>query len=100
MNEKEYLKWQQDARRALSGRYSDDEIDIVLSWFRGIKGQAERDMVGSAEVDAMLVFVSAGKRFDMYNSLMARLFVYAPFILDEAKAEGLVLSEACRAATR
>ena len=83
MNQQEYTRWEEDARRALSGRYSASEIDIILHWFRNIKGSGERDLIGDNEVEAMLVFTGARDRHDLYNSLMARLFVYAPLILEE-----------------
>ena len=87
MNQEQYAKWEYDARRALSGRYTDAEIDILLRWFRCIKGADERDLIGHEAVEAMLVFTEAGGRFDLYNSLMARLFVYAPLILAQAQRE-------------
>lgn len=88
MNKEEYLRWEADARRALAGRYSDVEIEVILDWFRNIKGSDERELIGNEEVDAMLKFVCARERFDLYNSLMARLFVYAPLILEEAHTQG------------
>ena len=84
MNEQEYKKWEEDARRALSGVYVPGEIDMILDWFRCIKGSDERDLIGNDEVEAMRLFVGARGRFDLYNSLMARLFIYAPLILREA----------------
>jgi len=36
MNREEYAKWEEDAARALSGRYTPAEIKIVLDWFRSI----------------------------------------------------------------
>ena len=87
MNEQEYKKWVEDARRALSGRYSEAEIDIIMAWFRRIKGADERDLVGHDAVEAMLVFTGVGDTYDMYNSLMARVFVYAPFILAQEAQE-------------
>lgn len=35
----------------------------------------------------MLVFTDAKDNFDLYNSLMARLFIYAPLILLEYNKE-------------
>lgn len=81
MNVQEYERWEQDARRALSGRYASEEIDTILGWFRSIKSVDERELIGDAEVRAMLTFVAARGNFDLYNSLMARLFIYAPLIL-------------------
>lgn len=85
MNHEEYLRWETDAARALSGRYTEEERGIILRWFRHIKGQEERDLIGNEEVDAMLKFVGAADNFDLYNSLMARLFIYAPLILKEER---------------
>lgn len=87
MNQQEYRAWEGDADVALSGRYTQAERKIILKWFRTIKGADERDLIGHEEVEAMLVFVSARGKHDLYNSLMARAFVYAPFILEEAKAQ-------------
>ena len=83
MNQTDYTKWEEDAALALSGKYNQDEIEIIIDWFSRIKGSEEREMVGSEEVDAMLKFVCAKDGFDLYNSLMARLFIYAPLILRE-----------------
>lgn len=88
MNQEEYAQWELDAARALQSRYNQAQITCVLRWFRGIKGADERELVGDAAVDGMLVFVCAKDNFDIYNSLMARLFVYAPLILRE---EGLLV---------
>lgn len=85
MNAEQYAAWEQDAARALSGRYTPQEVAIIIRWFSFIKGAGERDLVGDEAVEAMLVFVGARGRFDVYNSLMARLFIYAPFIIEEAR---------------
>lgn len=83
MNEQEYKAWEAAADVALSDRYVYADRQFVLDWFRRIKGQEERELIGNEEVDAMLKFVCARGNFDMYNSLMARLFIYAPLILKE-----------------
>jgi hypothetical protein len=88
MNTQEYEVWVRDARNALSGRYSEVEVNVIMDWFRRIKGQDERDLIGNAEVEAMLVFTKPQGLFDLYNSLMARAFVYAPLILKEARELG------------
>lgn len=87
MNREEYARWEADADRALSGRYTPQERAIILAWFRSIKGQDERELIGNEQVEAMLVFVTAAGNFDLYNSLMARLFIYAPLILREDREE-------------
>lgn len=83
MNTQEFQKWEQDARQALLNLYTPAETEVVLRWFRNIKGQEERDLVGNEEVESMLKFVCAQSNFNMYNSLMSRLFIYAPLILKE-----------------
>lgn len=85
MNEQEYKKWESDARRALSGKYGAGEIETVLDWFRGIRSADERDLIDNEAVDAFLVFTKAQDPFDLYDSLMARAFIYAPLILRDAR---------------
>lgn len=85
MNQQDYCIWEEDARRALSGRYAFADRETILDWFRRIDGANERDLIGSEAVDAIQVFTGARAQFDRYNSLMARLFIYAPLILNEAK---------------
>ena len=87
MNHEEYLRWDADANRALAGKYTQEERAIILRWFRNIKGQEERELIGNEEVEAMLTFVGAAGNFDVYNSMMARLFIYAPLILKEERQE-------------
>lgn len=83
MDELEYRKWEAEARVALACRYTTEETDEVLNWFRTIKGSKERDLIGSDAMEGMLTFVAAKGGFDIYNSLMARLFIYAPLILQK-----------------
>lgn len=85
MNYEEYQKWYKDAETCLSLRYNADDTKIIMDWFSRIKGQCERELIGNDAVDAMLTFVTAGGKFDVYNSLMCRLFIYAPLILEEAR---------------
>jgi hypothetical protein len=81
MNKQEYLKWQIDATFALAGIYTKAEIVKIMLWFDNIRGRHERDLVGDASVDAFLTFHIGDKHWNLYNSLMSRLFVYAPYIL-------------------
>jgi len=81
MNEREYLKWQDDARAALSRIYTESEVETVLAWFRSIKGADERELVGDKAVDSMDLIYEAWDSFSLYHSLMARLWFYAPLIL-------------------
>jgi hypothetical protein len=83
MTSEEFAQWENDAKRALEARYTAEEIEVVIDWFRRIKGEDERELIGNDEVEAMLVFAGARENFDLYNCLMARLFIYAPLILRE-----------------
>lgn len=89
MNEQEWKQWLLDARACLicTHKYSDTEISTIIDWFKHIKGSDERHLIGDKAVDAHSVIVQASiKRlgsFDLYGSLMARLFIYAPLILKE-----------------
>lgn len=84
MDQELYQAWERDAAHALSGRYSAPDIELVLDWFRNIRTTRERELIGEEALAAMLVFVKAKEGFDLYHSLMARLFIYAPLILAEA----------------
>jgi len=90
MNEQELKKWFVDARIVLSTcGYSEEETKIILDWFHHIRGSDERVLIGDAAVDAHSLICDAiiertGK-FNLYNSLMWRLIMYAPLILDEWK---------------
>lgn len=82
--ERQAQDWKRDARRALLGIYTDEAIDTILEWFDYLKGRKERELVGNDVVDALgSVWDSIGD-FDVYRSMMVRLFLYAPFILKEA----------------
>lgn len=92
MNDVEWQKWEDDARAALKGRYAKDDITIIIHWFRSIKWAGECNLIGDAAVEAFDLVVSAvrdrhadPRLFDLYNSLMARLFLYAPLILQQSK---------------
>lgn len=85
MDLSEYSNWRNHAKLSLQPLYSPDEIEIILRWFDNIRGSCERDLVGDESVEAMLVFVNSCDTFDLYNSLMSRLFIYAPLILKGAK---------------
>lgn len=83
MNKEEYLKWRMDAATCLMLRYNAEDTEKVLCWFDYIKGREERELVGDESVECMLKFVTSCDNFDMYNSLMCRLFIYAPLILKQ-----------------
>jgi hypothetical protein len=76
--------WEDDARVALSGKYNPGEVKIIMDWFRYMKGSDEYELMGEAAVEGILTATRAmGESWSLYNSLMARLFIYAPLILKE-----------------
>lgn len=81
MTPTEYEKWREDARQALLNLYTEPQTQQVLHWFDNIKAKKEFDLVGHDEVNAMIIFVQARNNYNAYNSLMARLFIYAPLLL-------------------
>jgi hypothetical protein len=91
MNEEQYKKWSKDACEAMKRRgYTSQEIIILLCWFDCIKGSNERDLIGDARLTAFGIFSCAepmDNKWSLYDSMMARLFIYAPYILEEYYAE-------------
>lgn len=90
MNEAEYRQWEMDARSSLSGKYSEEEIGTIIRWFKNIKGRHELDLAGSSIFDSMLNInntMNCDETWSLYNSLMCRLWVYAPYILKEDEKE-------------
>ncbi len=92
MNEQEWKEWLFHAAVCLTvtKKYSEKEIAKIIEWFRHIKGSDERHLIGDEAVDAHLVITQASLqrlgKFDLYGSLMSRLFIYAPLILKEKLA--------------
>ena len=89
MNSQEYYQWRQDAKDALMKLYSEEEAGIVLNWFDMIKGAKEHELLGQEKFEAMVAFTGIGieqKVWKLYNTMMARLFMYAPLILKERNA--------------
>jgi len=89
MNEQEWRQWLLDAEKCLicTKKYSDTEISAIIDWFYHIRGSNERHLIGDKAIDALSVVNEAAidrlGSFDLYGSLMARLFIYAPLILKE-----------------
>lgn len=88
MNESEFKKWLDDASAILAiAGYSPKDSKIIIEWFRSMKGSDERLLIGNKAVNGHLIMVAAsiGKlgKFDLYGSMMSRLFIYAPLILKE-----------------
>jgi hypothetical protein len=88
MNATEWNNWFDDAYKMLEiGGYSEEQISIILKWFRHIRGSAERGLIGDAAVDGHLAMIQGAidktGKLDLYGSMTSRLFIYAPLILKE-----------------
>jgi hypothetical protein len=88
MGKEEYEKWMRDALVCLMCKYSEEQARIVLDWFEQIRSRAERDLVGDAFVDAFCDNLPV-LHFSVYDSLMARMWIYAPYILEQAGKLGM-----------
>ena len=87
MNEELFKQWCVDAKRALSGRYTEPETEIIVEWFSRIKASDERRLIGDNGIESMLEFFNSAGYVDVYSSMMCRLFIYAPLILKEHSLE-------------
>lgn len=82
MNEREYLNWEQDVLHCLSVKYSEEEIWQILYWFQNIRSSGERDLIGQKRIDAFQKFFPYNDKWNLYDSMMVRVWVYAPYILE------------------
>jgi hypothetical protein len=87
MNEKEYIQWRSDAQGALSFKYSPAEVDTILCWWDTIRGSEERELIGESRFNGMMEFLSLSEEWTGYDANMARIWIYAPYILKRAKNE-------------
>jgi len=86
VNEREYAQWRTDALEALLKLYSEEDSNKILRWFDRIKGSEELSLIGQTAFDGMIAFTGIGldkKVWKLYNTMMARMFMYAPLILME-----------------
>lgn len=81
MNEEQYKKWRHDAIDSLHVKYSLRECVQIVRWFDDIDTRKEINLVGEGVVESLLNIF--GKHFNLYDSLMIRAWVYAPYILKE-----------------
>ena len=82
MNEQEWYNWKSDAITSLRLKYSQEETDKIMNFFERIKGKRERLLVGDENVDKLCdLFEDQPFPFNLYTSLMMRLWFYAPYIL-------------------
>lgn len=87
MDEQEQLKWESDALQALSAKYTPRQAEIVVQWMRGIKTSEENKLIGPRALECWIEFSyklqKYGERADVYSTMMARAFLYAPTILKQ-----------------
>ena len=86
MNKQEYQQWVWDVQTSLSVRYTRKEISIILDWFDRIKASKEFDLITCPRVEAYEVFhgdPDTNPHYNLYDSLMIRVWAYAPAILKE-----------------
>jgi hypothetical protein len=89
MNKEEYAQWELDASAALSKRYSYNKIMIILKWFRTIKTSKEIELVGLEKLKDV-IRLNSGPHFSLYATLMMRVWVYAPYIIEKCKSEEMM----------
>lgn len=86
MNEQQYYKWKTDTYNALvgSGVYNQEQAQIIVDWFDGIKGSRERRWFGDELIDAL-----SNHWFDypyenfVYKTMTTRAWLYADKILSK-----------------
>ena len=88
MNKKEYIEWRLDVYHCLGCKYSSKEISIILEWFDRIKSSEEVALIGSKCLEAYRIFhgdPETNPHYNLYDSLMIRVWAYAPAILKQHK---------------
>lgn len=89
-------QWSKDAYEALTKVYQPDEAKVVVEWFERIRGSEECALVGEGRVNSHIEF-AYGLKTDpfpsVYASLMSRMWIYAPYIIQEAINDGELKSE-------
>ena len=82
MNTYEYAQWKQDALAALKvAGYTEKNSAKIIDWFDTISWVKEECLVGEENINT-LIAVFSNNNFSMYNSLMARLWIYADLIIN------------------
>lgn len=94
MEREEYEKWLKDAMTCLMVKYTKEQAEVVVDWFKRIRGSDERDLIGSERVDHFLACMP-DKYWSVYDSMMARLWIYAPYILEEEGMAPMLKISSC-----
>jgi hypothetical protein len=84
MNKDSWDEWRvSDANEMLRiAGYNKKDRKVVLDWFYTMSEGDELNLIGESGLSAMERFVTSKNTFNVYNSLMSRLFIYAPLILN------------------
>lgn len=82
MDKEAWEKWWVDAYKALRAKYDEKQSTKIVDWFYTIKASKEIALVGEEKMNALRVLYE-GPHFDLYHSLMYRMWVYAPYIIAE-----------------
>jgi len=85
MFESEYYQWRSDIVTMLQCKYTEEQANIIANWFDRIKCADECDLIGEESVKALsnIVNNSLAEKgvWNLYNSLTARVWLYADLIL-------------------
>ena len=90
MNKEEYIEWKLDVIHCLNCKYLFKEITIILNWFDRIKASEESALIGPERLEAYRIFhgdPDTNPHYNLYDSLMIRVWAYAPAILKQHKEE-------------
>ena len=84
MNPSQYEHWRSNTLKSLLAVYSTTESETIMSWFDHIKGSGEYELLGEDRFDSMQKFLNPirEKEFNLYQHLSARVWAYAPIILE------------------
>lgn len=88
MNPEENKLFIQCATISLRFKYTEEETKIIVDWFKSIKGAGENELIGHERVGSFLKFCCAEKhdgKFSVFDTLMSRIWIYAPYILEQHK---------------
>lgn len=88
MNEEQYKHFLLDLFASLAMRYKADEANIIVEWFKHFRGSTEKELIGEERFEGLMALVAYHDGWDLYSVLMARAWIYAPFIFAEHKAKG------------
>lgn len=83
MNLAQYYNWRANALTSLSYVYTIEESYKVLDWFDRIKGEEEYELTGHVTQESLRSIRDQTMNFNLYNDLMMRVWLYAPFIIAE-----------------